>query len=48
MNFKAWDLGYGAACAFMVYFVVLILCSIFYKAVFWQEGRGRARGPATS
>ena len=36
MNFKDWDLGYGAACAFMVYFV---LCSIFYKAVFWQEGR---------
>jgi multiple sugar transport system permease protein len=48
MNFKDWDLGYGAACAFMVYFVVLILCSIFYKAVFWQEGRGHARGPATS
>ena len=39
MNFKSWDLGYGAACAFMVYFVVLILCSIFYKAVFWQDGR---------
>ena len=48
MNFKDWDLGYGAACAFMVYFVVLILCSIFYKAVFWQEGRGRARAPAAS
>jgi multiple sugar transport system permease protein len=48
MNFKNWDLGYGAACAFMVYFVVLILCSIFYKAVFWQEGRpaaGRAGTP---
>ncbi len=43
MNFKDWDLGYGAACAFMVYFVVLILCSIFYKAVFWQEGRTEAR-----
>jgi multiple sugar transport system permease protein len=46
MNFKDWDLGYGAACAFMVYFVVLILCAIFYKAVFWQEGRSRAKGRA--
>lgn len=44
MNFKDWDLGYGAACAFMVYFVVLILCSIFYKAVFWQEGSAPSRG----
>ena len=43
MNFKNWDLGYGAACAFMVYFVVLILCSIFYKAVFWQDGRAPKR-----
>ena len=43
MNFKDWDLGYGAACAFMVYLVVLILCSIFYKAVFWSEGRPVAR-----
>ena len=43
MNFKDWDLGYGAACAFMVYFVVLILCSIFYKAVFWQDGRKPAK-----
>lgn len=33
VNFKDWDLGYGAVCAFMVYLVVLILCSIFYKAV---------------
>jgi multiple sugar transport system permease protein len=46
MNFKDWDLGHGAACAFMVYFVVLILCAIFYKAVFWQEGRSRAKGRA--
>ena len=48
MNFKDWDLGYGAACAFMVYFVVLILCAIFYKAVFWQAARPRAAGPASS
>jgi multiple sugar transport system permease protein len=39
ISFKDWDLGYGAACAFMVYLVVLILCSVFYKAVFWTEGR---------
>ena len=48
MNFKDWDLGYGAACAFMVYFVVLILCAIFYKAVFWQEGRASATRRAAS
>jgi multiple sugar transport system permease protein len=39
MSFKDWDLGYGAACAFMVYLVVLIMCSMFYKAVYWTEGR---------
>jgi multiple sugar transport system permease protein len=39
MSFKDWDLGYGAACAFMVYLVVLIMCSVFFKAVFWTEGR---------
>lgn len=39
VNFKDWDLGYGAVCAFMVYLVVLILCAVFYKAVFWHEGR---------
>jgi multiple sugar transport system permease protein len=33
VNFRDWDLGYGAVCAFMVYLVVLILCSVFYKAV---------------
>lgn len=44
MNFKDWDLGYGASCAFMIYFVVLILCAIFYKAVYWQEGRVIAAG----
>lgn len=46
MNFKAWDLGYGAVCAFMIYLVVLILCAIFYKAVFWREGRQPRRGGA--
>lgn len=48
MNFKDWDLGYGAACAFMVYFVVLILCSVFYKAVFWQQGERPANGHAAT
>lgn len=33
VNFREWDLGYGAVCAVMVYLVVLILCSIFYKAM---------------
>ena len=33
VNFRDWDLGYGAVCAFMVYLVVLILCSVFYKAM---------------
>jgi len=40
VNFRDWDLGYGAVCAFMVYLVVLILCSVFYKAVTRQD-----RGP---
>lgn len=39
VNFRNWDLGYGAAVAFMVYLVVLILCSIFYKAVYWSHNR---------
>ncbi len=39
VNFKSWDLGYGSTCAFMVYLVVLILCAVFYKAVYWSEGR---------
>jgi multiple sugar transport system permease protein len=37
VNFKNWNLGYGAAVSFMVYLVVLILCSIFYKAVYWKS-----------
>ena len=37
VSFKNWDLGYGAAVAFMVYLVVVILCSIFYKAVYWRD-----------
>jgi len=41
VNFKYWDLGYGAVCAFMVYLVVLILCSVFYKSVYWNEGRAK-------
>jgi len=39
VNFKDWDLGYGAVLAFMVYLVVLILCAVFFKAVYWSEGR---------
>jgi multiple sugar transport system permease protein len=39
VNFRNWDLGYGAAVAFMVYLFVLILCSIFYKAVYWSANR---------
>ena len=39
VNFRQWDLGYGAVSAFMVYLVVLILCAVFYKAVYWTEGR---------
>jgi hypothetical protein len=27
----------------MVYLVVLIMCSVFYKAVFWTEGRVQRR-----
>jgi len=38
VNFRQWDLGYGAVSAFMVYLVVLILCAVFYKAVYWTEG----------
>jgi multiple sugar transport system permease protein len=45
ISFKDWDLGYGAACAFMVYLVVLIMCSVFYKAVFWTDGRTARRVP---
>jgi multiple sugar transport system permease protein len=43
VNFKNWNLGYGAAVAFMVYLIVLILCSIFYKAVYWTPSRQAAR-----
>ena len=45
LNFKNWDLGYGAASAFMIYLVVLILCAVFYKAVYWREGRPRRVEP---
>jgi multiple sugar transport system permease protein len=38
INFRNWDLGYGATCAFMVYLVVLILCAVFYKAIYWRSG----------
>lgn len=37
VNFKTWNLGYGAAVSFMVYLVVLIMCSVFYKAVYWKS-----------
>jgi multiple sugar transport system permease protein len=42
VNFKTWNLGYGAAVSFMVYLVVLILCSIFYKAVYWKTAAARS------
>jgi multiple sugar transport system permease protein len=42
INFKDWNLGYGATVSFMVYLVVLILCSIFYKAVYWKPAAERA------
>jgi multiple sugar transport system permease protein len=42
VNFRDWDLGYGAVCAFMVYLVVLILCSVFYKAM-TRRDRGAER-----
>ena len=48
INFRDWDLGYGAVCAFMVYLVVLIMCSVFYKAVYWNEGRSKMAGKAAS
>ena len=48
INFKDWDLGYGAVCAFMVYLVVLIMCSVFYKAVYWNEGRAKPSRALTS
>lgn len=42
VNFKNWDLGYGSVVAFLVYLVVLIFCAIFFKAVYWHEGRPTA------
>jgi multiple sugar transport system permease protein len=48
INFKDWDLGYGAVCAFMIYLVVLIMCSVFYKAVYWNEGRAKTVQAVTS
>ena len=38
INFRNWDFGYGAVVALMVYLVVLILCSLFYKAMNLQQG----------
>ncbi|WP_287322771.1 sugar ABC transporter permease, partial [Mesorhizobium sp.] len=43
VNFKTWNLGYGAAVSFMVYLVVLIMCSVFYKAVYWKSADQGAR-----
>lgn len=43
INFKNWDLGYGAVVSFMVYLVVLIFCSVFFKAIYWNEDRATAR-----
>jgi len=42
INFRHWDFGYGSVVAFMVYLMVLILCSLFYKAMGRrQEGKAR-------
>jgi len=43
VNFKTWNLGYGAAVSFMVYLVVLILCSVFYKAIYWKSAAERGK-----
>jgi multiple sugar transport system permease protein len=42
INFKNWDLGYGAVCAFMIYLVVLILCAMVHKAMTWGQEPGGA------
>jgi multiple sugar transport system permease protein len=42
VNFKNWDLGYGAVCAFMIYLVVLILCAMVHKAMTWNQETVRA------
>ncbi len=42
VNFRNWDLGYGAVCAFMVYLVVLILCKVFYGALARASARASA------
>lgn len=36
--FRDWDLGYAAVCAFMVYLIVFILCTLFHRAMNWQPG----------
>lgn len=41
INFRNWDFGYGAVVALMVYLVVLILCSLFYKAMNLQQGKAQ-------
>jgi len=41
INFRNWDFGYGSVVAFMVYLVVLVMCSIFYKAITWQGATKR-------
>jgi multiple sugar transport system permease protein len=33
LAFRDWDLGYAAVCAFMVYLVVWLLCSLFHGAM---------------
>jgi len=38
INFRNWDFGYGSVVAFMVYLVVLIMCSIFFKGITWKKG----------
>lgn len=48
VNFRDWDLGYGAVCAFMVYLVVLILCAFFHtlmsRSADGNVGHSKKRG----
>jgi multiple sugar transport system permease protein len=48
VSFRSWDLGYGAAVAFMIYLTVLILCAVCYKAVYWNQRSARYAGAGRS
>ncbi|MCG8419524.1 MAG: sugar ABC transporter permease [Proteobacteria bacterium] len=44
VNFRDWDLGYGAVCAFMVYLVVLILSAACHTAMTYARGASGNEG----